>query len=157
MSNMPCMQYYYEEYCRKDTWAWVRVVTISELKGFIRRVVNQLRLRVEQIKMEGMKTPDERQLVALLNRDYYYQKLLPLVMGDAVKDVCLKQQRKVLRKGMMTDVREVSVEGEDDGQCEVDVLLKEAESSKCIDIGLWMVRGVMCRSEYAKQLGFHLY
>ena len=151
------MQYYYEEYCRKDTWAWVRVVTISELKGFIRRVVNQLRLRVEQIKMEGMKTPDERQLVALLNRDYYYQKLLPLVMGDAVKDVCLKQQRKVLRKGVMTDVREVSVEGEDDGQCEVDVLLKEAESSKCIDIGLRMMRGVTSRSEYAKQLGFHLY
>ena len=108
----------------------------SELKGFIRRVVNQLRLRVEQIKMEGMKTPDERQLVALLNRDYYYQKLLPLVMSDAVKDVCLKQQRKVLRRGVMTDVREVSAEEEDDGQCEVDVLLKEAESSKCIDIGL---------------------
>ena len=151
------MQYYYEEYCRKDTWAWVRAVTISELKGFIRRVVNQLRLRVEQIKMEGMKTPDERQLVALLNRDYYYQKLLPLVMGDAVKDVCLKQQRKVLRKGMMTDVREVSVEGEDDGQCEVDVLLKEAESSKCIDIGLRWMRDVTCSSEYAKQLGFHLY
>lgn len=115
---------------------WMRVVMASELKGFIRRVVNQLRLRVEQIKMEGMKTPDERQLVALLNRDYYYQKLLPLVMSDAVKDVCLKQQRKVLRRGVMTDVREVSAEEEDNGQCEVDVLLKEAESSKCIDIGL---------------------
>ena len=115
IANPPCMQYYYEEYCRKDTWEWKGVVMGSELKGFIRRVVNQLRLRAEQIKMEGMKTPDERQLVVLLDRDYYYQKLLPLVMSDAVKDVCLRQQKKVLRKGVMTDVREVSAEDEDDG------------------------------------------
>ena len=39
----------------------------------------------------------------------------------------------------------------------MDVLLKEAESSKCLEIGFGRLEGVRDRSEYAKQLGFHLY
>lgn len=78
-----------------------------KLKGFIRGVMNQLRLRVEQIQMEGVKVSEEKNLVTSLKRNYYYQKLLPLVMSDAVKEVCLRHQKKILRKGVMTDVREV--------------------------------------------------
>ena len=109
VNETPCMQYYYEEYVKKDTWVWREGVMGRKLKGFIRRVVNQLRLRVEQIQLEGVKVPEEKNLVASLNRDYYYQKLLPLVMSDEVKEVCLRQQKKILRKGVMTDVREVVV------------------------------------------------
>ena len=100
------MQYYYEEYVKKDTWVWGEKVMRRKLKGFIRRVMNQLRLRVEQIQLEGVKVP-EKNLVTSVNKNYYYQKLLPLVISDAVKEVCLKHQKKILRKGVMTDVREV--------------------------------------------------
>ena len=54
-----------------------------------------------------MKVPEEKNLVTSVNKNYYYQKLLPLVISDAVKEVCLKHQKKILRKGVMTDVREV--------------------------------------------------
>lgn len=107
VNETPCMQYYYEEYVKKDTWVWGEKVMRRKLKGFIRRVMNQLRLRVEQIQLEGVKVPEEKNLVTSVNKNYYYQKLLPLVTSDAVKEVCLKHQKKILRKGVMTDVREV--------------------------------------------------
>ena len=59
------MQYYYEEYVKKDTWVWRKRVMGRKLKGFIRGVMNQLRLRVEQIQMEGVKVPEEKNLVTL--------------------------------------------------------------------------------------------
>ena len=107
VNETPCMQYYYEEYVKKDTWVWGEKVMCRKLKGFIRRVMNQLRLRVEQIQLEGVKGPEEKNLMTSVNKNYYYQKLLPLVISDAVKEVCLKHQKKILRKGVMTDVREV--------------------------------------------------
>ena len=107
VNETPCMQYYYEEYVKKDTWVWGEKEMRRKLKGFIRRVMNQLRLRVEQIQLEGVKVPEEKNLVTSVNKNYYYQKLLPLVISDAVKEVCLKHQKKILRKGVMTDVREV--------------------------------------------------
>ena len=109
VNETPCMQYYYEEYVKKDTWVWGEKVMRRKLKGFIRRVMNQLRLRVEQIQLEGVKVPEEKNLVTSVNKNYYYQKLLPLVISDAVKEVCLKHQKKILKKGVMTDVREVMV------------------------------------------------
>ncbi|KAK8812758.1 hypothetical protein WA556_005362 [Blastocystis sp. ATCC 50177/Nand II] len=103
VNETPCMQYYYEEYVKKDTCDWV-----------------------EQIQLEKLKVPEEKNLVTSVNKNYYYQKLLPLVISDAVKEVCLKHQKKILKKRVIADVRE----------CEgVDVLLKEAESSKCLEIG----------------------
>ena len=39
----------------------------------------------------------------------------------------------------------------------MEVLLKEAESSKCLEIGFVLLEWVTDRSEYAKQLGFYLY
>ena len=48
------MQYYYEEYVKKDTLVWREKVMRRKLKGFIRRVMNQLRLRVEQIQLETL-------------------------------------------------------------------------------------------------------
>lgn len=42
-----------------------------------------------------------------LQEDYYYQKLLPLVICDSTREVYLCQGRKVLQNGVTTDVLEV--------------------------------------------------
>ena len=43
----------------------------------------------------------------LLQDDYYYQKLLPLVICDATREICLCQQKKVLQNGVAIDAADV--------------------------------------------------
>ena len=79
----------------------------SVLKGHIRVIIHQLRLRVIQIDMEQSKQPDELELKKLLVNDYYYKKLLPLITCDSIKEQYLFLNKKVLQDGVMMDVCDV--------------------------------------------------
>lgn len=59
-------------------------------------------------------TTEEVQLGELLEKDYYYQKLLPLVICDSLKCVYLQQHKKVLQNGVMTHVLDVSMKWKSD-------------------------------------------
>ena len=82
-------------------------VDSSELRGHIRVEIHQLRLQADVIGMKEKKTEEELQLVQTLQEDYYYQKLLPLVICDSTREVYLCQGKKVLQNGVTTDVLEV--------------------------------------------------
>lgn len=79
----------------------------SELRGHIRVVIHQLRLQADVIELKEKKTEEELSLVKTLQEDYYYQKLLPLVICDSTREVYLYQGKKVLQNGVTTDVLEV--------------------------------------------------
>ena len=57
--------------------------------------------------MREKKTEEELKLVQTLQEDYYYQKLLPLVICDSTREVYLYQGKKVLQNGVTTDILEV--------------------------------------------------
>lgn len=44
-----------------------------------------------------------------MESDYYYKKLIPLIMCDSVRDVYLEQQKKILQNGVMTSVLDVGI------------------------------------------------
>ena len=52
---------------------------------------------------------EDAKLGELLEKDYYYQKLLPLVICDSVKCVYLQKHKKVLQNGVMTHVLDVKM------------------------------------------------
>lgn len=77
------------------------------LRGHIRYEIHQLRLRVSQIAKNEERSSSEQQLMELVQNDYYYGKLLPLVTSDSVKHVYLEHRKRVLQNGVMTSVLEV--------------------------------------------------
>lgn len=79
----------------------------SVLRGHIRSVIHQLRLRVSQIELENTGFEEEQALAKVLKGDYYYKKLLPLVICDSIKEQYCYINKKVLQDGVMTDVRKV--------------------------------------------------
>lgn len=87
-------------------------VSGRRLRGHIRLEIHQLRLRVSQIAKNEERSASERELMELVQKDYYYGKLLPLITSDAVRHVYLEHRKRVLQNGVMTDVLEVGrVEG----------------------------------------------
>ena len=77
------------------------------LRGHISVMIHQLRLRVAQIEMEGKHIPEEDQLCTLLQDHYYFQKILPLVIADGVRQIYLMERKRILQNGVMTEVNEV--------------------------------------------------
>ena len=82
-------------------------ILYSVLKGHIRTIINQLRLRAIQIEHETTAYPEEMELRKLIINDDYYKKLLPLVLCDSVKELYFYQNKKIMQNGVMTDVCEV--------------------------------------------------
>lgn len=88
---------------------FLNCMLISVLKGHIRTILHQLRLRVVQIELESTNLPEEMELRTLLQKDYYYKKILPFIICDSVKEQYFYQNRKVLQNGVMTDVSDVDL------------------------------------------------
>lgn len=63
---------------------------------------------MSQIAKNEERSSSEQQLMELVQNDYYYGKLLPLVTSDSVKHVYLEHRKRVLQNGVMTSVLEVS-------------------------------------------------
>lgn len=80
------------------------------MKGHIRTVLHQLRLRVVQIEMESTALPDDIELKKLIINNYYYKKILPMILCDSLKEQYLFLDKKVMQNGVLTDVCDVSVD-----------------------------------------------
>lgn len=72
-------------------------------------MIHQLRLRVAQIELENNGLAEEIELARLLKNDYYYKRLLPLILCDSIKEQYYYLNKKVLQEGVMTDVNHVMI------------------------------------------------
>ena len=108
LSSIMWTQYCYEEYIRPTSYLRFLSYHDSCLRSHISFIIHQLRLRFDQIHQHDEISTEDVKLGELLEKDYYYQKLLPLVICDSVKCVYLKQHKKVLQNGVMTHVLDVS-------------------------------------------------
>ena len=135
LKNTPFTQYCYEEYIRPTSYLRFLSYHDSCLRSHISFIIHQLRLRFDQIHQHDEISTEDVKLGELLEKDYYYQKLLPLVICDSVKCVYLKQHKKVLQNGVMTHVLDVSARCRSYDQCTEETLVTEAHKSKCLDFG----------------------